>query len=101
MDTSTLKSILLEEMQGYAGEGLNAHSLLTQNELEQTYAVIDYADVRGKQIVSTVLVARIVGEQIVIDVDRNNKMLVDALLARGIPEEQIVRAYLQDRVTAT
>jgi len=29
MDTGTLKQILLEEMQKYAGEGLNAYSYLT------------------------------------------------------------------------
>lgn len=100
MDTSTLKTILLEEMQGYAGEGLNAHSLLTRNEAEETYAILDFANVHGREIVSTVLVARIVDEQIVIDVDRNNKMLVDALLARGVSDEKIVRAYLQNRVEA-
>lgn len=34
MDTPTLKQILLEEMQGYAGEGLNTYSYLIENEVE-------------------------------------------------------------------
>lgn len=98
MDTATLTTILLETMQGYAGKGLNAHSVLTRNDAEQTYTVVDFATIRGKRIISTPLVARIVDNQIIIDVDRNNKLLVDALVAHGVPEAQIVLAYTQDRI---
>lgn len=100
MDTTTLKTILLEEMQDYAGESLNAHSVLTQNEAEETYTVIDFATVRGKKIVATVLVARIVDNQIMIDVDKNSKLLVDALKARGVSDNQIILAYLESRIEA-
>jgi hypothetical protein len=46
---------------------LNAVSYLTISEDQQLYAVIDIAMVRGKQLVGTVLVARLVGDQIYIE----------------------------------
>ncbi len=94
MDSKTLEQILREEMQKYAGPGLNAHSYLTENEAESLYTVVDIADVRGQRIIGTVLLAHIVDERIVIELDHNNKLLVDALRGRGVPDEQIVLAYL-------
>jgi hypothetical protein len=96
MDTGTLKQILLEEMQLYATQGLNAYSILTINEAEQVYAVIDFATVRGEYLVAAVLVARLVDNIVHIDLDLNNKLLVDALHARGVPESQIVLTYRQE-----
>ena len=90
MDRNTLKTILIEEMQKYAGEGLNAYSYLTANEAEQLYTIVDIANVRGKRIIGTVLVARLRNEQIIIELDHNNKPLIDALRARGIPNNQLV-----------
>jgi hypothetical protein len=46
-----------------------------------------------------VLIARLVDNMIIIDLDHNDKMLVDALLARGVPHDQIILAYQQDKVT--
>ena len=100
MDTLALKQILIEEMKKYAGDGLNAESFLTENQAENLYTVIDIARVRGKRIIGTVLVARLDDDKIIIELDANNKPLVDALLARGVPEEQIVLAY-QDTTIST
>ena len=100
MDTGTLKQILIEEMQKYAGEGLNAYSYLTENEIENLYTVIDIANVRGKHIIGTVLVARLSDEKIIIELDHNNKLLADALIARGVPEDQLILAYLDTTMPA-
>lgn len=100
MDTGTLKQILMEEMQKYAGEGLNAYSYLPENDAESLYTVVDIANVRGKRIIGTVLVARMHDNKIIIELDHNNKLLVDALKGRGIPEDQIVLAYLDKSVVA-
>ena len=101
MDTATLKQILLEEMQKYAGAGLNDYAYLATNDTEQLYTVIDIANVRGKRLVGAVLVARVLGEQIIIELDHNNKMLVDALKARGVPTGQMVLAYAGETVPPT
>lgn len=100
MDTGAMKQILLEEMQKYTGKGLNDYAYLTSNETDQIYTVVDIATIRDKRIVSTVLVARVVGQQVVIEVDHHDKQLLDALLARDIPEAQIILAYRGDAVPA-
>lgn len=93
MDSRTLKQILVEEMNEYAGEGLNAFSYLTESETENLYTVVDIANVRGQRIIGTVLVARLQEDKIIIELDHNNKPLADALIARQVPEEQLVLAY--------
>lgn len=100
MDARTLKQILIEEMQKYAGEGLNAYSYLTENEAEGVYTIVDIANVRGKRIIGTVLVARVQDDKIIIELDHNNKPLVDALYARAISEQQIVLAYKNNVIPA-
>lgn len=87
-------------MEKYSGKGLNDYACLTSNESDQIYTVIDIATIRDNRIVSTVLVARIVGPQVVIEVDHHDKQLVDALLARDVPEGQIILAYRGDAVPA-
>lgn len=98
MDTHTLKRVLLEEMEKYTGEGLNDYAYLTTNEAEGIYTIIDIATIRDKRVVSMVLVTRMVHENIIIEVDRHDKPLVDALIARGIPEKHIILAYSDDTI---
>ena len=100
MDTATLEQILSEELEGYTGKGLNDFAYLTTNEAEQIYTIVDIATVRGKRLVGTVLVARLANDQVVIELDRHDKLLVDALQARGVPESQIVLAYRGDAIPA-
>lgn len=100
MDTATLRQILLEELEGYTGEGLNDFAYLTSNEAERIYTIIDIARVRGKRLVDTVLVARLTDDRVVIELDRHDKLLVEALQARGVPEAQVVLAYRGDAIPA-
>ena len=100
MDTATLKHILLEELEGYTGKGLNDFAYLTANEVEEIYTIVDIATVRDKRLIGTVLVARLVNDQVIIELDRHDKLLVDALTARGVPESQIVLAYRGDAIPA-
>ena len=100
MDTATLREILLEELEGYTGKGLNDFAYLTTNEAEQIYTIVDIATVRDKRLVGTVLVARLTNDRVVIELDRHDKLLVDALTARGVPEAQVVLAYRGDAIPA-
>jgi hypothetical protein len=99
MDTATLKEILKYEMSLYAKKGLNAVSYLTISEDEQIYAVIDFGVFVGKRLVGANLIVRLIEDMIYIDIDNNSKMLVDALRARNVPENQIVLMYQQDKAT--
>jgi len=94
MDSAaTLKGVLLKELEGYTGEGLNDSAYLTTNEAEGIYTIVDFATVRGKRLAGTVLVVRLVGDRVVIELDRHDKPLAEALKARGVPPSQIVLAY--------
>ncbi|MCY3781924.1 MAG: hypothetical protein OXG78_16540, partial [Chloroflexi bacterium] len=94
MDTAaTLKDVLLKELEGYTGDGLNDSAYLTTNEAEGIYTIVDFATVRGKRLAVNVLVARLVGNRVVIELDRHDKSLADALKAREVSEAQIVLAY--------
>jgi len=98
MDTTTLNTILTEEMRGYTGEGLNGVSYLVENHAEQLYTVIDYAHVRDQTVVGAVLVAQVIAETVIIDLDRNYPPLVESLIARNVPREQIILAYMGEPV---
>lgn len=101
METATLKQILMEEMQKYTGEGYNDVAYLTVDEASQVYAIIDMARGHNTRVVSAVLVARLVETQVIIDLDLHDKLLVDALKARGVPEAQITLAYQNDLLSAS
>jgi hypothetical protein len=101
MDTATLRQILMEEMQKYTGEGYNDVAYLTVDEASQVYAIIDMARGHNTRVVSAVLVARLVEIQVIIDLDLHDKLLVDALKARGVPEAQITLAYQNDLLSAS
>ena len=85
MDTATLKQIFIKELEGYTGASLNDVAYLTTNEAKGIYTIVDFTTVRGKRLCSTVLVARLAGDRVVIELDRHDKLLVDALQARGVP----------------
>lgn len=101
MDTITLKQILLEELNNYTGRGLNDFAYLTTNEAEGIYTIVDIATIREKRIVGTVLIVRLVNNQVVIELDQHDKTLADALIARGVPESHIIFAYRGDAVPIT
>lgn len=90
----------MAELQGYTGEGLNDCACLITNEDEEIYTIVDIAQARNKRLVGTMSVARLPGEQVVIELDGHDKLLVDALHARGAPESQIVLAYRGDALPA-
>lgn len=91
MDSVT--TILHEIMMGYTGEGWNAYAYLTHDPVRQMYMVITVGQQEGRREVDTDLIVRLDGNTIIIERDLNNKPLVDALVAAGIPRQQIILAY--------
>lgn len=89
----TLSDALAAVMAGYAGRDLNGESFLTHSDDRTVLTVISVGDLRGQHFAVTSLVARIVDGQIVIEHDLNDKPLVDALVAAGMPRQQIILAY--------
>lgn len=93
-----LTEVLKRTMDTYTGEALNGYSYLTSSEDQQLFAVVSVGYVPGKRIVETGLIARVIGEHVVIERDVNDKPLVDALIQNGVGRDQIVLAYVGEAV---
>lgn len=93
MDKSTLSQILLEELNDYVGRGANVVVLPVYDHERHTYALatVDYP--KRQHPADIAILTRLVDNFVVIDEDLTDKKLVDALLHRGIPREQIVLVY--------
>jgi hypothetical protein len=94
----TVRETLQRVLAGYAGEMLNGYSYLTTNGDRTVFAVIGLGYIGEQHFVDTSLIVRLEANTIVIERDVNNKPLVDALLAAGIPRSQIVLAYAGESV---
>jgi hypothetical protein len=96
----TLTQIVRQEVSAYAGNGRGANILLFPllDDEHHTYAVnaVDYPT--RDDVAMVVVLARIVGDVVVIEEDTTDKKLVDALLQRGISRQNIVLAYLGESI---
>lgn len=90
-----LNEITREEVRKYAGRGRGANAILFPllDEERMTYTVIAVDYPIREDVALVVVLARVVDDKVVIEEDTTDKKLVDALLQRGIPREQIVLAY--------
>lgn len=94
----TLKAILKQEIQDYSGEGANVMLYALLDDENQIYglATTHYPD-RTRPAWLAIL-ARIWDDYIVIEEDRTDRPLVDALLQRGISRDQIILAYAGESI---
>lgn len=90
-----LTAVLCEEVLKYAAGGRGANILLfpVVDDARQTYSVLAVDYPSRKATAGVVVLARIVGDQVVIEEDTTDKPLIDALLQRGIRHENIILAY--------
>jgi hypothetical protein len=73
-------------------------SYLTQNAEGTLFSVVDIDVIDGMHVADTGLVARIMGDFVIIEHDMNEKPLVDALIQSGIKRSQIILAYAGEPV---
>ena len=95
---ATLKQIVHQVVSEYAKDGLNCTSYLTQNDDGSLLTVVDIEDSPQVHDLDISLVVRIIGEQIVIERDLNNKPALDALIQAGIKRKNIILAYAGESV---
>lgn len=100
MDTlDEMIDIFRREVAAYAKPALTGEmSYLAQSEDGKLLSVVDVSISDGKHSADTGLVARMVGDHIIIEHDMNDKPLVDALVQAGIPREKIILAYAGEPV---
>jgi hypothetical protein len=90
-----LADLTRAEVEKYASNGLGANVKLffMADDVRQSYAVLAIDYPKRKQEAMIVVMARVVGDTVVIDEDNTDKPLIDALLQQGVPRGQIVRLY--------
>ena len=98
MDTQALKEILRREMMGYAKKGANGNGYFTLSPDETVFGVLDVFVVQSERMADASLIARVIDNHIIIELDKNDKTLHEALLQAGVPREQIVLAYAGEPV---
>jgi hypothetical protein len=91
----SLSDILREEVGKYAADGRGANVLAFSfvDDIHRAYSVVlvDYPQRQHTALVA--VLARLVGDKIIIEEDNTDKPLLDALLQRGVPRENILLAY--------
>lgn len=95
IQATTLIEIIRREVKRYAGYSPIAKLYPILDDTSQTYAVIIIEDDPAARPAYVVVMARLVGDKVVIDEDSTfDKPLYEALMVNGgIPREQIILAY--------
>lgn len=90
-----LEAILRQEVADYSGPAFKAKTYYVEDQKQHIYLVVivpnDNYPVNVKA--GIIVMARIVGDKVVIDEDTTDRPLYEALMRSGIPREQIVLAY--------
>lgn len=78
-----------------------ARSYYLEDMQEQVYAVLDVPNSDHPLVKKPgiVVMARVVGDKVIIDEDITDRPLYEALMEAGIPRQQIVLAYAGEKLT--
>lgn len=94
IERSKLIHTVRREVDLYSGNGTGGKSYAVFDDEHQTYLVVAVPDQWKDRPAWVVVMARVVGDIVIIDEDTTDKPLVDALMINGgIPREQIILAY--------
>ena len=90
-----------QEVEGYVGFSPQANIYPLLDHVHQTYAVVIVPHSLRQLATEIVVMARVVDDTIVIEVDTTDKPLVDALVInQNIPREKIILAYADEVIPA-
>lgn len=90
-----------QEVERYVGFSPQANLYPLLDDTHQTYAVVIVPHWPRQLPTEIVVMARVIGDQIVIEEETTDKPLVDALMVNaGIPRQQIVLAYAGEKIAA-
>lgn len=95
-----LCSAVSKEVEAYVGFSPQANIYPILDDTHQTYAVVIVPHQPSQLPTEIVVMARVVGDLIVIEVDTTDKPLIDALTAnQKILREKIILAYAGETIT--
>lgn len=93
----TLAKTVYDVVMGYARKGLNSQSYFTHDDDNMIFSVVTVT-ANNTSFVS--LLVRISNSMVIVEQDRNDKALVDALLQAGIQRASIILAYKGESIPA-
>lgn len=89
-----LHAIVAHEVADYTrGDPWQSRLIYIEDSQRQIYTVVVIPDLPRPFKARVVVMARVVGDKVIIEEDTTNKPLCDELLRVGIPREQIVLVY--------
>src|SRR5437016_7734057 len=93
---ASLADVVKKVVFSYATGGLKLRTYALSNEQEGVYAVnvVDWPE--RHRPAGVVVLARIDGDQVIIEEDLTDRPLVDALVSAGIPRNRIILKYAED-----
>ena len=96
---ANLTAIVRQEIGEYVWDQDDSQAYLLENAPHQIYAVLVIPTDDPQQSL-TIIVVRVANSQVIIETDLTDKPLLKALLDAGVPREQIVCAYMGEKVSA-
>ena len=93
-----LSAIVRREVEAYVSPSPNATLYFLENSLDRLYATVSIP--RRQQQVRVVVMARVVGDRVIIEEDITDRPLYEALQHAGIPRERIILAYEGEAIPA-
>ena len=95
----SLSEITRREVERYVGYSDESNLYFLSDDEHHTYAVVDVPHFPRTYSTEIVVMARVVGDAIVIDEDTTDKPLVDALMVNAhIPRDKIILAYQSETI---
>lgn len=97
---NNLSQIVRREVQDYSGLSIGSTTYAINDEEQHLYAVAIIPDHPRSFKSRIMLMARVVGDTVIIEEDTTDRPLVHELEHAGIPRSHIILAYAGEAVTA-
>jgi hypothetical protein len=88
----SISAVLQREVADYALGSPNSTAYYVENSQQQVYAVLVVPQ-ESSQKSTIMIMARVVDDKVIIETDKTDHPLYEALIQAGIPQQQIVLAY--------
>ena len=93
-----LISVVKREVESYERPAIKATTFAFSDDERQRYAVLIVAEPPPKFDAGIMVMARIVGNYVVIDEDTTDRPLWEELVRAGIPRDQIILTYAGEKL---
>ena len=96
-----LEAILRQEIADYSGPSLKSTTHYIEDMNRQIYAVVIVPDLPRPFKSRVMVMARIIGNFVIIDEDTTDRPLYETLIKAGIPREKIILLYAGEQLPDT